>query len=99
MIKTGSWVQIKKVVLQPDERAVNLPEATKNVPLLLWVKGYLLKDANIGDETEIRTLTGRIETGTLIAVNPFYTHSFGTFVPEILKIDDIVKSTLYGGNQ
>ena len=97
MIKKGSWVQIKKTVLTPNERAVNLPETTKKVPLLLWVKGYLLNDSELGDKVEIKTVTGRIEAGVLITVNPFYSHSYGNFVPEILKIDEIVKSTLFGG--
>jgi len=98
LIKKGSWVQIKKIVLNPNERAINLPETTKKVPLILWVKGYLLSDSELGDEVEIETVTGRIETGVLITVNPFYSHSYGKFVPEILKIDEIVKSTLFGGD-
>jgi hypothetical protein len=39
IIKKGSWVQIHYIVLQPSERADNVPEDTKQVPLELWVKG------------------------------------------------------------
>ena len=96
MIKKGNWVLIKKIILQPEQRANNLPEATKKVPLLLWVKGNLLTDGEIGQEVEVKTLTGRIESGTLIEVNPSYMHNYGKFMPEIQQIDKILKSELYG---
>lgn len=96
MIKKGSWVQIKKIILNPEQRANNLPEATKKVPLLLWVKGTLLTDSEIGKVVEIKTVTGRIENGELIEVNPSYLHNYGKFMPEIQEIDRIVKSTLFG---
>jgi hypothetical protein len=57
------------------------------VPLELWVKGRLQKPANIGDEVEVVTLTGRKEKGTLLEENPTWHHSFGNFVPEFLDID------------
>ncbi len=96
MIKKGSWVQIKKIILNPEQRANNLPEATKKVPLLLWVKGTLLTDGEIGNLVEIKTVTGRVETGELIEVNPSYLHNYGKYMPEIQEIDRIVKSTLFG---
>jgi hypothetical protein len=98
MIKKNSWVQISKVILQSNERAENLPEPTKKVPLKMWIKGYLLEDAKIGDEVNIKTITGRLENGILLKENPSYMHNYGQFVPEILEIDRIVKSTLYGGD-
>ncbi|MDF2889745.1 MAG: hypothetical protein K0R80_112, partial [Clostridia bacterium] len=33
------------------------------------------------------------------AVNPRYTHSFGEFVPELLKVDRQVKEILFGGEK
>ena len=96
MIKKDTWVQIKKIILKSEERSSNLPEETKNVPLIMWVKGFLLKDAELDDEVQIKTLTGRIESGTLIDVNPAYMHTYRKFMPEILRIDEIVKSTLFG---
>lgn len=98
MIPKDSWVQIKKVVLEPEQRASHLPEATQKVPLLLWVKGHLLANGEIGSIVEIRTLTGRKESGVLVCQNPSYMHTYGVFVPEILHIDEIVKKTLYGGD-
>jgi hypothetical protein len=96
LIKKDTWVLIKKIILQPEQRANNLPEATKKVPLLLWVKGNLLEDSEIGNEVRVKTLTGRIESGTLIEVNPSYMHNYGKFMPEIQQIDKILKSELYG---
>ncbi len=97
MIKKNSWVQIKKIILNPEERASHLPEPTKKVPLLMWVKGYLLENAEINSEVEIKTITGRKESGILVCENPSYMHTYGEFVPEILEIDSIVKSELFGG--
>lgn len=97
MIKENTWVQIKKIILKPEERTDNIPEETKKVPLLMWVKGKLLAKAEIGDEVEVKTLTGRIETGTLIEANPAYMHTYGKFIPELLEINHILKKTLYGG--
>jgi len=98
MIKKNSWVQIKKIILEPKERASNLPEPTKKVPLVMWVKGHLLEDAELNTEVHIKTLTGRKESGILVCVNPSYMHTYGEFVPEILEIDRIVKAKLFGGD-
>ncbi|NLD25745.1 MAG: 2-amino-4-ketopentanoate thiolase [Acholeplasmataceae bacterium] len=92
MILKGTWVQIRRTVLLPAERAKNLPADTKSVPLEMWVKGWLLMDADCGEEVRIRTRTGREENGKLVDVNPSYHHDYGDFVPEILQISEIVKS-------
>ncbi|QWC00395.1 2-amino-4-ketopentanoate thiolase [Mycoplasmatota bacterium] len=97
MIKKDTWVQIKKTILEPEERTGNIPEETKKVPLLMWVKGHLQNDANLGDTVEIKTLTGRYETGVMVEANPAYMHTYGKFVPEILEIDRLLKKTLFGG--
>ncbi|MGG5370165.1 2-amino-4-oxopentanoate thiolase subunit OrtA [Enterococcus sp. AZ196] len=97
MAKKGSWVQVHSVVLTTNERAPQVPESTKNVPLEMWVKGFLTADAEIGEEAEIRTITGRLEAGKLVQVEPAFTHSFGKFVPEILEIDQMLQQELFGG--
>ena len=97
--KKGDWVQIHQIVLKPEERAPQVPEDTKQVPLELWVKGFARTEANIGEQIEIETTTGRVVIGELVAVNPKYTHSFGEFVPELLKVDKQVKEILFGGEQ
>lgn len=98
MANKGNWVLIHKVVLTPEERAPQVPDDTKKVPLELWVKGYLVEDnAKIGDEVTVITRTKRKETGTLLEVNPTYTHSFGKFVPELLRVSELVREELFGG--
>lgn len=99
MIKKGEWVRVHKIILEPHERAPQVPEDTRNVPLEMWDKGYLQTDAEIGDEVSIETVTGRKETGTLIAVNPAYDHSFGNFIPELLEIDQQVREIVFGGDK
>lgn len=99
MIEKGSWVQIHKVVLQPNERAPQVPDDTKAVPLEMWVKGYLVNYGKIGDVVQVKTITNRIEEGELVQVNPSYKHHFGHFVPEILEIGQIVKEFMYGDEQ
>ncbi len=95
----GDWVQIHQIILKPEERAPQVPEDTKEVPLELWVKGFALHNADIGETVEIETVTGRKASGKLLAVNPRYIHSFGEFVPELLKIDAQLKEILYGGDK
>jgi 2-amino-4-ketopentanoate thiolase alpha subunit len=85
-ILKGTWVEIEQVVLTPEERAQSLPEDTKKVPYVLRVSGFLVEDAELGQETRIRTIIGRELTGKLTTVNPSYTHSFGTTIPELLTI-------------
>jgi hypothetical protein len=97
MIKKDTWVRIHKTILEPSERAPQIPEDTKTVPLEMWDKGFLEADAEIGDEVTIKTVTGRKETGTLIEVNPYYEHGFGKFVPELLAIDRQVTEIVFGG--
>jgi hypothetical protein len=48
---------------------------------------------------EIETVTGRMETGKLIEVNPYYTHDFGKFIPELLQIDKQTREILFGGGK
>ncbi len=99
MVKKGEWVIIHRNILTPEERAPQVPEDTKKVPLEMWVKGYLNHDANIGEEVEVTTVTKRIEKGTLLEVNPHYKHDFGEFVPELLKINQQVRDILFGGDR
>lgn len=98
MAKKGDWVQIHQIVLKAVERTGRIPEDTKNTDLQLWVKGFIEKDANIGDNVLIKTLTGRMVEGDLVEVNPGYHYGFGDeFVPEVLKIGIQLRSILKDG--
>ena len=95
--KKGDWVNIYNVVLKPEQRAPQVPEDTKKVPLETWVKGFIEEDAEIGEMVTIKTMTGRTVIGKLVEVNPSYTHSFGNTVPEVFKIGLQLKEILFGG--
>ncbi|MDO4543723.1 MAG: 2-amino-4-oxopentanoate thiolase subunit OrtA [Clostridia bacterium] len=100
MIKKGDWVQVETVVLSPEKRTANIPDDTKHVPLKMWVKGRLQNEsAELGDEVSVITRTNRLVSGTLCAVNPSYSHSFGDFIPELQQVDDMVKSIVFGGEK
>ena len=96
MAKKGDWVRIHRVILSAQERTANLPEDTKRVPFEMWVKGHLLSDGEIGDEVRVRTVSGRVEHGTLMEVDPQFDVNFGRFVPEILEMDLRLRSALFG---
>ena len=86
LIKKDTWVEIWQVILEKGDRAPQVPEDTKQVPLEMKVKGFLLQDTILGEQAEIVTPTGRKITGKLIEVNPEYTHNFGFPIPELMRI-------------
>ena len=55
----ATWVEIRRVLLEPDERAPQLPDDTRRVPLELRVKGFLVAAARVGGPAEIVTPAGR----------------------------------------
>lgn len=85
-IEKGSWVEIEHVVLQPAERAQNLPEDTRKTPYVMRVSGFLTAEAELGDEVTVKSLIGREHQGVLKVVNPSYKHSFGPTMAELLHI-------------
>ncbi len=85
-IQPGTWVEIEQIILTPEQRAPTLPEDTKLAPYVLRVSGFLAESAELGGSACIRTMIGRELSGTLVKVNPSYSHSFGNTVPELLTI-------------
>ncbi len=91
----GDWVQIHQVVFSPGERAPNIPEETRKVPLELRVKGWLvIPEARIGEDAVIKTPAGRELEGRLVSINPPFTHGFGEPVPELLEIGPELRELL-----
>lgn len=90
----NTWVEIGGIVLQKGERAPNLPDDTKQVPLEMRVKGFLLHDAEKGGEAEIITPSGRTVRGMLTEINPEYTHTFGRPIPELCPIAGEIRAIL-----
>jgi len=85
-VAKGSWVSLRKVILEPEERAAGIPEETAKTPLVMWLSGFLLEDAQIGEEARVRTKMNREETGILEELNPSTKVDYGDFVPEIQQI-------------
>ncbi len=90
----NTWVEVGGVVLQKVERSPNLPEDTKQVPFEMRVKGFLLHDAVKGEKAEIITPSGRTVRGTLLEINPAYTHMFGSPIPELSPIAGEIRAIL-----
>ncbi|MBI9101477.1 MAG: 2-amino-4-ketopentanoate thiolase [Spirochaetales bacterium] len=73
----GDWVEIRRTILSPDERAPGIPVDTQKVPLIMIIKGYLEGkgskmdlDLDINSEEGIELTRGdlvrvRTETGRL----------------------------------
>ena len=98
LAKKGDWVKVHNIVLDSSERAPQVPEDTRNVPLEMWVKGFLVVDAKLGERVEVETITGRKVTGKLVEIDPCYDHSFGKNIPELLQIGKQLRGILFGGD-
>ena len=93
-VKKGTWVEIRRIVLAPGERAAQVPQDTKLVPLEMRAKGFLDKTAHLGEEAEIMTPAGRRLRGILMEINPAYAHSFGPPIAELSTIGGEVRLLL-----
>lgn len=93
--KKGDWVQIHQIILSPSERAPQIPDETRKVPLELQVKGFLVNDsAEIGEEATIRTLIDRELSGKLVAIRPSYEVNYGEPQQELLAIGPELRAIL-----
>jgi len=84
LVKKGQWVQIHSVILSLGDRALQIPDDTKSVPYEMRTKGFLMDNAQIGDEVEILSFAGRVTRGELVAANPPYGHDFGIPIEELI---------------
>ncbi len=95
----GTWVEIEMVVLSKEQRAPQVPEDTKNTPLMMWTRGVLQEDeATMGDEVTIMTLSARRVTGKLVDLEPRYAHDFGYPVIELIETGIDLREEI-GGQQ
>ena len=92
--EAGDWVEVERVLLAPADRSTNLPEDTAAQPLMVWVKGFASAEAGLGDDLAVKTMTGRVVTGRLSAVNPGYFHTFGRPIPELTRIAPDLRARL-----
>jgi len=86
LIGKGVWVEIHNIVLEPGERAPQVPEDTAKIPFEMRVKGFLAEPAALGEQAQILTAAGRRLRGRLSEVNPAYQHGFGPPIPELSTI-------------
>ena len=93
-VSAGSWVEIHKIILEADERAPQVPDDTKKVPLELRVKGFLVEDSEVGKKAEIETFTGRRHKGTLKDSDPSYDHKFGKPIEELQKVGPQIRGII-----
>lgn len=95
----GDYVQIHRVILNPGERAPQVPDDTKKVPLEMFVKGFLVDtEAVLGQEVTIRTVIDRKITGKLVAINPQFIHDFARPQPELLTVGQEVRKKIKRGD-
>lgn len=85
--KAGDWVEIEEILLQPGERAPQVPEDTQKTPLRQWMKGYMVTEEGcLGDIVEVTTLIGRKVAGKLSSINPRHVHDYGNPVKELIDV-------------
>jgi hypothetical protein len=92
--REGDWVEVEVKLLDPADRSANLPPETAEKPLLMWVKGFSLDAASVGDQITIETITGRKVTGSLSAVNPGYSITYGDPIPELTHVGRDLRARL-----
>jgi len=92
--QVGSWVEIAWVAMTPAERAEQLPESSKTVPVVARVKGFAMASVALGAELSVKTLSGRTLSGTLVDLEPVHTHSFGRPQPLLLAIGGFLREEL-----
>lgn len=94
----GTWVRIHNTVLKVGERAPQIPEETKAVPLEMWINGFLNNDsAKIGDQISITTLAGLTREGVMVEVMPAHRVDYGQPQPELLTIGQELRAILREG--
>jgi 2-amino-4-ketopentanoate thiolase alpha subunit len=83
MVEKNRYVEIQRTLLKAGKRNQSVPEDTKNIPLEMRMRGTLIEEADLNQFVRIKTETGRIEEGILVAVDPAYDHDFGGHVEEL----------------
>jgi 2-amino-4-ketopentanoate thiolase alpha subunit len=94
--KSGDWVEIHRIVLEAENRAPQVPEDTKSVPLEMRIRGFALTEGTVGNLIRIRTLNGRQFEGRLTVVRPSYQHGYGAPIPELITIGGELRALLRG---
>jgi hypothetical protein len=85
-IPKGTWVEVERTLVSADRRLpVRTLDPTKFPSYMVRVSGFLLEDAELGQQVRIRTINGKVHMGKLRIQSPSYGHSFGHTVPELMR--------------
>lgn len=85
-IPKGTWVEVERTLVSADRRMpVRALDPAKLPSYMVRVSGFLLEDAELGQQVRIRTINGKIHIGKLRIQSPSYGHSFGHTVPELMR--------------
>lgn len=95
--RAGEWAELHLVLLGPGERAPGLPAETASVPLEARVRGFLERDARIGEAAAVRTMLGRRVEGRLLEILPPARQTFGRPVPELLEVGGELRELMRAG--
>jgi hypothetical protein len=93
-VAAGTWVELRRVLLEPGQRAPQVPPETQAVPLELAVKGWLVAAAALGEQAEIETPAGRRLRGRLAAALPATRHGFGPPEPALQDVGRELRALL-----
>jgi len=86
-IPKGTWVEVERTLAGAGRNLPGRPvDPAKLAAYTLRVSGFLLEDAELGQQVRIRTIIGKVHVGKLRIQSPSYGHSFGHTVPELLKL-------------
>lgn len=94
MISKGTWVEVERMVLTPENRAPNIPKETRITPLKSWIRGTCLSNCKLGDEVEVETNSGRIVKGIVVDIEPGYFHTYGKYVKEMCNVGKQAKKLI-----
>jgi hypothetical protein len=85
-IPKGTWVEVERTLVSADRRTPGRPIDPAKLPsYMVRVSGFLLEEAELGQQVRIRTIIGKVHVGKLRIQSPSYGHSFGHTVPELLQ--------------
>jgi hypothetical protein len=85
-IPKGTWVEVERALRPADRRlAINPFNPVKLPAQTVRVCGFLLEEAELGQQVRIQTITGHVLAGKLRIQSPSYGGSFGHTVPELRR--------------
>lgn len=80
MIRRGSWIEIEKI-----------GGSIKSYSFKIYIRGYCLENCEVGEEAEIKTVSGHVVKGVVSKDKPLYNNvrNLGKDAKEIFMIGKI----------